>query len=385
MPDAAADRERLPWFAWAPLVGAAAIIVGALWDISWHSTIGRDTFWTPAHMAIYLGGLIGGVSSGWLAFRYTFPRAAGIDVSEARAATVSVWGARAPLGAWVVIWGTIAMLTSAPFDDWWHNAYGLDVEILSPPHTVLAAGIFAIGLGALMLITGYQNRLAGRAALTSARLCAFGVGTMLCMAMVFLTEWSFPNQQHGARFYQAACVTYPFYLALAARASAIRWPATAAAAVGMLLILAMAWILPLFPAEPLLAPIYNKVDRMVPPVFPPLLVAPAVAFDLLARRSGRAASPRRDWALVPILAAIFLGVLIAVQWNFSRFLLSPAADDWFFSGGRSFPYFSPVGDWKNRFWGEALTLKDAAWALLWAALAVRAGLWCGNGLARVKR
>jgi hypothetical protein len=37
------------------LVGAAAItsiVFGLYWDISWHMTIGRDTFWTPAHLAI---------------------------------------------------------------------------------------------------------------------------------------------------------------------------------------------------------------------------------------------------------------------------------------------------------------------------------------------
>ena len=35
------------------------------------------------------------------------------------------------------------MLTSAPFDNWWHNAYGLDVKIVSPPHTLLILGIRA--------------------------------------------------------------------------------------------------------------------------------------------------------------------------------------------------------------------------------------------------
>ena len=35
----------------AVLVGGTAIAIGILWDISWHRTIGRDTFWTPAHMA----------------------------------------------------------------------------------------------------------------------------------------------------------------------------------------------------------------------------------------------------------------------------------------------------------------------------------------------
>ena len=50
------------------------------------------------------------------------------------------------------------MITSAPFDDWWHNAYGLDVKIISPPHMVLALGIVAVELGALILLLGFLNR-----------------------------------------------------------------------------------------------------------------------------------------------------------------------------------------------------------------------------------
>ena len=61
-------------------------------------------------------------------------------------------GFKAPFACWVCIWGAIAMLTSAPFDDWWHNAYGLDVQIISPPHLVLAAGIFANLMGSLFLL-----------------------------------------------------------------------------------------------------------------------------------------------------------------------------------------------------------------------------------------
>ena len=60
---------------------------------------------------------------------------------RARAESVRVFGLRAPLGAFICGWGALAMLTSAPFDNWWHDAYGLDVKILSPPHTVLALGI----------------------------------------------------------------------------------------------------------------------------------------------------------------------------------------------------------------------------------------------------
>ncbi len=123
-----AERAAVvPWYLTAMLAGSTSIILGLLWDISWHMTIGRDTFWTPAHMAIYLGGVLAGLSCGWLALKTTF---AGTEAE--RGAAVRFWGFRAPLGAWVAVWGAIAMLTSAPFDDWWHNAYGLDVEILSP-------------------------------------------------------------------------------------------------------------------------------------------------------------------------------------------------------------------------------------------------------------
>src|SRR6476659_9705116 len=60
---------------WPSVLMAAAmtsIAIGVIWDISWHETIGRDTFWTPAHIAIYLGGVLGGCVGGWLAIKHTF-------------------------------------------------------------------------------------------------------------------------------------------------------------------------------------------------------------------------------------------------------------------------------------------------------------------------
>ena len=58
--DTPARASALPWYCLAVVFGATCIPVGALWDISWHSTIGRDTFWTPAHITIHLGGLVPG-------------------------------------------------------------------------------------------------------------------------------------------------------------------------------------------------------------------------------------------------------------------------------------------------------------------------------------
>src|SRR6266567_9231092 len=61
----------VPRHVWLILLAATSAIVGVIWDISWHRSIGRDTFWTPAHLAIYLSGILAGVSCGWLVLRTT--------------------------------------------------------------------------------------------------------------------------------------------------------------------------------------------------------------------------------------------------------------------------------------------------------------------------
>ena len=48
----ATSVRALPFYCYLLVFGAVCIPAGVLWDISWHSTIGRDTFWTPAHIII---------------------------------------------------------------------------------------------------------------------------------------------------------------------------------------------------------------------------------------------------------------------------------------------------------------------------------------------
>src|SRR5205814_9203438 len=153
-----AVRRRPPWSVWLSALAVTSATVGADGDSCWHRSIGRDTFWTPAHMAIYLCGVLTGIVSAYLILSTTFDRN-----SPLRESSVTVWGFRGPLGAFIAAWGGIAMLVSAPFDDWWHGAYGLDVKIISPPHMVLAAGMMAVHIGALILILGQMNRAEGRA------------------------------------------------------------------------------------------------------------------------------------------------------------------------------------------------------------------------------
>jgi len=48
--------------------------IGGYWDISWHRSIGRDTFGSAPHMAIYACGILAGISAGYLIFSATFGR-----------------------------------------------------------------------------------------------------------------------------------------------------------------------------------------------------------------------------------------------------------------------------------------------------------------------
>ena len=376
-----AKPVTVPWYCILAVLGATCIPIGALWDISWHSTIGRDTFWTPAHITIHIGGIVPGLTAGWLALRATF-----FGRPEERSTAVRIGPFYAPLGAWVIIWGAFAMLFSAPFDDWWHNAYGLDVEILSPPHTVLAAGMYAVAIGSLLLVLAHQNRTGARA---GAFLFNYAAGVLLVMASIIVTEKSYPNQQHGTFFYKVCAAIYPAYLVTAARASKVRWGATSATAVYMLIIGGMVWVLPLFSAQPKLAPIYNPVDRMVPPNFPLLLVVPAIAIDLLMSRLSRQERTfwRETWLAVALGVGFFVPFFLA-QYFFSSFLIGPAADNWFFAGNRWWPYFIKLNEFRFRFWnpsGDPLLFSGMMVALALAIFKSRIALAVGNWMSKVQR
>jgi hypothetical protein len=372
-----AESASIPWSIYAVLFASTSVILGVIWDISWHRSIGRDTFWTPAHLGIYLGGVVAGLTSGWVALRTTF---AGSDAD--RGTAVRFWGFRAPLGAWVCIWGAFAMVTSAPFDDWWHNAYGLDVKIISPPHMLLAAGIAAIQCGAMLMALAWQNRAIGdRRRLGN--LYLLGAGLLLLLVATVATEHTQRWDMHLTHFYQVSAGVFLFFIISAARASVSRWPATTIAVVYTGLTLFMLVLMPLFPAQPLLGPIYVQVDHFMPTDFPLLLIVPAFALDLLFQRTRNRVN---DWTLALLASAVFLAAFIAVQWPLADFLMSPAARNWFFVSHRM-PYsVDPAmqARWYRLNPPEGLTIGWAI-ALVIGFASARCGLWWGNWMSRVQR
>jgi hypothetical protein len=97
---ARATGQNIPWYVWTSALAVTATSVGLPWDISWHMSIGRDTFWTPAHLAIHFGAIVAGLSSIFLILSTTF----GKD-QEQRGRSVRMWGFYGPLGAFVSLMG----------------------------------------------------------------------------------------------------------------------------------------------------------------------------------------------------------------------------------------------------------------------------------------
>jgi len=385
LPGTSARAATVPWHLFGAVFGATSIVIGVIWDISWHMTIGRDSFWTPAHLAMYLGGLVAGVSSGWTVLQSTFAP----PTSAHRQSSVQFWHFfHGPLGAWVCIWGTFAMLTSAPFDDWWHNAYGLDVEILSPPHSVLALGMIAVAFGALLLALGLQNRSSDEMRARYGAMFAYAGGILVVFVSVLTTEYADRGLMHSSIFYKVMCGVFPFVLVGLARASSLRWPATTIAAVYSAIMILMGWILPLFPAEPKLAPIYQNVTHMVPMDFPLLLVVPAFAIDIVMRRmSGR----RNDWILAAALGVAFLATLAVAQWPFANFLQSTASQNRvFFTDNYYYAMPSQSHTVRRLFYPMGETTAGLLTGILLVAPVIaiasaRAGLGWGKWMTRVRR
>jgi hypothetical protein len=368
------------WFGGLAVTSAS---LGGAWDVAWHRSIGRDTFWTPAHLAIQACGIMAAIICGYLVVVNTFGRSAKLQT-----ASVNVLGFRAPLGAFIAAWGGIAMITSAPFDNWWHEAYGLDVKIVSPPHTLLILGIRAVGVGILFLILAAMNRAAGdetqagtRTFKSLQRVFVYVGGLIVGGQMFFLMEYTWDVRLHTVAAYVSMGIALPLALAMLSQASRYKWAATVTSAIYMLFVVGEILIFPLVPAQPKLGPVFNPVTHLIPAKFPILIIVPALALDLLWQRT-RAWKP---WKVALFSGFLFIAVLTIVEWPFASFLLSKASENRFF-GTMYFDYNArPDGiDRLRRFFkpDSGVTLY---WGLLRAAIYASISTWIGLSFGRWMR
>jgi hypothetical protein len=379
--------EAVPWYAWTSLLAAACFSAGLYWDISWHLTIGRDTFWTPAHLLIQFGAVIGGCAAAIIIFGTTFSRSA--DPRDSSVRVLGLWG---PVGAFLCAWGAAAALISAPFDNWWHNAYGLDVKIISPPHQLLGVGIESINVGGIIMMVGALNRAEG-AMRRHLQWIMLTVGGLITVnGMMGRLEVTDRAMMHHAWMYLWLAIGIPFVLETVARATRMPWARTAMAALYTVFFILGVWIFPLFSAEPKLAPVYQRITHMIPLGFPVLLLAPAIALDLLWQKLN-ATNPEptfgAKWLQAVIAGFVYVAAFVVAQWPFANFLMSPASRNWVF-GTLDHPYMVPP-DWygvRNLFLPAEPPLRfwlRMAVAVSFATLFTRLGIMFGNWMRKVQR
>lgn len=337
-------------------VAALAVPAALLWDFAWESTVGIDLVLAPPHVALYLAIALAAGFALDLIRRGKGGRPAGL---------------RGPLGAWIVLWGALAYGAAFAFDLWWQSLYGLAAGIWHPPQMLKAASFVAIGLGAWFC--GRSRPWTG--AVAAASLLAFACAAMLPNLLA--------NRQHGAAFLHLACTIFPGLLALVAVGAGGRFAAARAALVAFGLGLLAVWLLPLLPGSPQVAPVYHPRDHLMPPPFPLLLFLPALALDLTLRGWGPTGRAGREGLRAFEGGLVFFGVFLAVQWHFAPFLLSPAAEGWFFAGGgKHWPFFLNLDDAsRTSFWrlpGDEATPIVFVRCALMAMLSTRLGLWLGG-------
>jgi hypothetical protein len=376
-----ASATSIPWTIWCMFAGVLSGAIGGPWDISWHMSIGRDTFWTPAHVAIQMTGVLVGIACAYMILTTTFKGEA-----TAQSASIKLWGFRGPLGAFIAVWGCVAMLTSAPFDNWWHNAYGLDVKIVSPPHILLSMGSLAIKIGLLALLAGVMNRAQEQLRRKLLWLFFFVAATCVAQLSLIIIGPTWLVYMHSAQCYLAAAIAIPAVLIGPAWGSRQKWAGTIVGTIYTAIVLAFEWVLPLFPAEPKLGPVYQHITHMVPLRFPLLFIVPAVILDLVLQRTGHWGRWKQALAAGPAFVLSFL----AVQWPFANFLISPASRNWVF-GTHYFAYFDPAGFLYDPYkFIAAEKTRAEFWSVMAAAFLIsvittRIGLAWGDWIRRLQR
>jgi hypothetical protein len=190
---------------WGSLAAKLVGVWGLSWDIQWHMTIGRDSFWIAPHLMIY-SSVVVGLLFAWGVLAYEWRR----DIPSTRGFLLSGLG-------------LVLVVLAAPIDDLWHRLFGLDVTLWSPPHLLALFGSVVSTLGCLLIaVEVYPVRSwTGRAALILAGAQLYG-GIRITLD----PSWILAYTQAGVLFHTFAILAalfLPLALVTAARLSALRW------------------------------------------------------------------------------------------------------------------------------------------------------------------
>jgi hypothetical protein len=209
--------QRCPSLAvWLGFFASLLLMVGGAWDIAWHHTLGRDTFWSLPHLVLYSAVGMMGLVCLVMQVRTTVGRRTDVALDST---LVELWGLRAPRGFALAGVGVLGAVLSAPFDEAWHRLFGIDVTVWSPPHLFAIAAAGAIRLGLLVALVDEMS-LAGHA-IPRQRLCllwrrtTLAEGMLMLLFSVLLGNLLFALGAHELRAVSRTPILYPMLASLA--------------------------------------------------------------------------------------------------------------------------------------------------------------------------
>ena len=261
----------------AAYIGASLLLLGAIstyWDIATHIDVGRERFLTPAHIGIYSAVLVSAIAIALSGLADHF-RAGDSFFGALRHPFRSLRPGIGVAGA-----GMLTTLIAAPLDNAWHEIYGIDVTIWSPPHLLAIFGIAAASLGLAALVAPAVTRREN--VFYPVQLAAF-----LTALLITTGEFEFNAPQYRIAY-------HPIILGAASAlvftaAAGRRWRATKVAL----------W----FEAVRMASLLFLLgVDRSL--AFVPFLVPAAMVADLIATAKRRG----------PVMGVAVAGVAVASNW-----------------------------------------------------------------------
>lgn len=141
-------RLNLPvGIGWSMVTAGLLAVFATYWDEAWHTDLGRDSAWAAPHVLLYGSVAVVGLAvAAW-----------GLLVLVRTRSLKAALSYRPVLAAGV---GALGALVAAPIDAGWHEAYGRDAVLWSPPHMLVVFASVALTLGVLAGIPDSARALA---------------------------------------------------------------------------------------------------------------------------------------------------------------------------------------------------------------------------------
>lgn len=202
---------------------------GLTWDIRWHVTVGRDSFWIPPHVMIYASVALGVLVAFGVLARETERVRRGHPAPPSAIRMLGLVGTR---GFHVTAWGLALVVVAAPVDDLWHRLFGLDVSLWSPPHLLGLSGSVVSTIGCLVAAVEVHRRGPARLAALLVGGALFHAGVRVTLDPAFLIAYT----RGGLAFHLFAllgALALPATLLATARLTKRRWAPVVVVAVAL--------------------------------------------------------------------------------------------------------------------------------------------------------